>query len=196
MPKLPKPEILLKAIREYDNRALSNGQVDTLVAVWPKESSIKELAAEKLGKNEQWDRAEAYFVRIASLGTLQSRLSVWQFKTQFSEGLMRAHKFRDDINEMYNIILTNQYFMQMLSVILAVGNILNGGTNKGQADGFDLNVLGKVHTFRDNGGTSILEYVCRKMFATHQEKFNDNIENCRRLMAVKGTDIDTLKQIS
>lgn len=40
--------------------------------------------------------------------------------------------------------------MQMLSVILAVGNILNGGTNKGQADGFDLNVLGKVHSFRDN----------------------------------------------
>lgn len=44
----------------------------------------------------------------------------------------------------------------MLSVILAIGNVLNGGTNKGQADGFDLTVLGKVHTFRDNGGTSIL----------------------------------------
>ena len=62
--------------------------------------------------------------------------------------------------------------MQMLSVILAVGNILNGGTNKGQADGFDLNVIGKVHTFRSNDGTSILEYVCRKMYATHQDKFN------------------------
>jgi hypothetical protein len=70
MPKLPKPEILLKAVREYDQRALPNGQVDTLVAVWPKESSVKELVAEKLGKNEQWDRAEAYFVRIGVLGTL------------------------------------------------------------------------------------------------------------------------------
>lgn len=77
MPKLPKPEILLKAIREYDQRALSNGQVDTLIAVWPKESSVKELCAEKLDKNEQWDRAEAYFVRVGTLGTLQSRLSCW-----------------------------------------------------------------------------------------------------------------------
>jgi hypothetical protein len=52
MPKLPKPEILLKAIRDYDCRSLTNGQVDSLISVWPKESSIKELVAEKLGKNE------------------------------------------------------------------------------------------------------------------------------------------------
>jgi hypothetical protein len=51
----------------------------------------------------------------------------------------------------------------MLGYILAVGNVLNAGSNKGQADGFDLQVLGKVHTFRDNNGQSIIAYVCKKM---------------------------------
>ena len=52
----------------------------------------------------------------------------------------------------------------LLGMILAVGNVLNAQVKGekvpknylGQADGFDLSVLGKVHTFRDNGGTSIL----------------------------------------
>jgi hypothetical protein len=54
--------------------------------------------------------------------------------------------------------------MEMIGYILGIGNILNGGNEKtGQADGFEISVLGKVGGFRDNNGESILEYICRKL---------------------------------
>jgi len=62
--------------------------------------------------------------------------------------------------------MKDKVFFEMVAYILAVGNVLNGGDkNKGQADGYDLAVLSKVHTFRDNSGQSIMQYVCKKMKA-------------------------------
>ena len=47
----------------------------------------------------------------------------------------------------------------VLSALLALGNHLNGGTNKGQADGFALGDLGKMSVTKDNSNTvSLLEY--------------------------------------
>ena len=38
----------------------------------------------------------------------------------------------------------------MLGYTLGIGNVLNGGTPKGQADGFELAVLGKLNSMKDN----------------------------------------------
>ena len=47
----------------------------------------------------------------------------------------------------------------VLSALLGFGNYLNGGTNKGQADGFALGDLGKMSVTKDNANTvSLLEY--------------------------------------
>ena len=35
---------------------------------------------------------------------------------------------------------------------LAIGNILNGDSPKGQADGFDMSVLDKLVSIKDNSG--------------------------------------------
>jgi hypothetical protein len=50
----------------------------------------------------------------------------------------------------YNQIKNNKYFLQVLGFTLGIGNVLNGGTPKGQADGFDLAVLGKINLMKDN----------------------------------------------
>ena len=44
----------------------------------------------------------------------------------------------------------------ILSYILTIGNILNGGTAKGQADGFYLEALSKTSTMKDTSGRTIL----------------------------------------
>ena len=85
--------------------------------------------------------------------------------------------------------------MKMLSYFLAIGNVLNGGTNKGQADGFELTVLGRVHTFRNNHGMSILQYVCLKMKQT-DEAFPEKIEAIAKSVQVRSTDTGILKRIA
>lgn len=53
--------------------------------------------------------------------------------------------------------------------MLAVGNVLNGGTAKGQADGFDLPTLTKLTSMRDVNGKSLLEYIMLKMREADEE---------------------------
>jgi len=114
------------------------------------------LLKEKLGENEIWDRAEAYFIRLTNPVTLHDRLSIWSWKSTWAETHQRALDFYNGIYGIYDIINNDENFIRLLGYILSVGNVLNGGSNKGQADGFDLAVLNKVHTFRDTKGVSIL----------------------------------------
>jgi hypothetical protein len=96
---------------------------------------------------------------------------------------------------MYDIINNDENFIKLLGYFLRIGNILNGGSNKGQADGFDLAVIGKCHTFRDNNGQSVLQYVCKKM-KEKDENFPDDMKIINKKMQIRGTDIDLLKALS
>jgi hypothetical protein len=59
-------------------------------------------------------------------------------------------------------IKNNKHFELVLSIILGLGNILNGGSNKGQADGFSMDLLKKLPGIKDNFGNSLLTWVCTK----------------------------------
>jgi hypothetical protein len=107
----------------------------------------------------------------------------------------RAHDFHEAITKVYDIILKDKVFFEMMGYILAVGNVLNGGTAKGQADGYDLQVLGKVHTFRDNSGQSIMQYVCKQMKAK-DDTFPDHVKALLKNMTTRSTDIDTFKAVA
>lgn len=63
---------------------------------------------------------------------------------------MIAETFHTRIMNGYKQIESNPYFLKIVGYTLSIGNILNGGTAKGQADGFDLPVLGKLVSMKDN----------------------------------------------
>ena len=44
---------------------------------------------------------------------------------------------------------------------LSVGNIMNGGTPKGQADGFDLPVVSKIGSTKDNNNKTMMTFICQ-----------------------------------
>ena len=54
-------------------------------------------------------------------------------------------------------------------MILAVGNYLNGSTNRGQADGFDFDALGKLESVKDAAGKDVREFI----FDIFLNKVND-----------------------
>lgn len=54
---------------------------------------------------------------------------------------------------------TNDTLFKVFGMALAVGNILNGGTPKGQSDGFDLSVVTKLGSFKDNSNNSMLQFI-------------------------------------
>lgn len=120
-----------------------------MLVCWPKDVNLNDLVAETLGENESWEKPEAYFIKLVEPKSLESRLKLWRWKEDYPEDYARATEFNNNITAKYDVIHNDPTFLKLLGYILGVGNVLNGGTNKGQADGFDLAVLGKVHSFRD-----------------------------------------------
>lgn len=78
--------------------------------------------------------------------------------------MQTAVQFYNNIMNAYKQIETNKYLLKIVGMTLSIGNILNGGDpKKGQADGFDLPVLGKLVSMKDNTNKTLLQYICKKI---------------------------------
>lgn len=60
--KLPKPEILKEAVFTFNEQAVTQDQVNTLIMVWPKESNLEDLEKEELQPGETWEKGEQYML--------------------------------------------------------------------------------------------------------------------------------------
>ena len=59
----------------------------------------------------------------------------------------------------------------ILSVVLTVGNYLNGGTPKGQADGFDIESLNKLIMVKDSTNKqTLLDYIVKIVKENYPER--------------------------
>jgi len=64
----------------------------------------------------------------------------------------------------------------ILSQILDIGNILNGGNNqKGQADGYNLDILKSIDKVKDTNNKSLLVTVCTKV-----KNVDESMENLKK----------------
>jgi len=142
--------VLKEAVITFNEKTVSTAQIGTLVRVWPKDSNLEDLAKEELQPGEVWEKGEAYMMNLVTPASLLNRLKVWMFKSTWSEEKEIVEKFYTNIMHAYKEIETNKYFLKIVGMTLGIGNILNGGTPKGQADGFDLPVLGKLVSMKDN----------------------------------------------
>jgi len=82
--------------------------------------------------------------------------------------------------------------MRIVSMALAIGNIMNGGTAKGQADGFDIAVLSNLQNLQDNQKRSLLAYITRKL-DQEDENFADSMKNCLSVVNIRETDTKWLR---
>jgi len=142
----PKPVILRQAVTKYKEHGnkVSNSQIQTLVRIWPKETNLHDLIDDPLGDDEEWEKGEAYMVQIADMVTMPQRLKVWKFEEEWQEEKTILETFHVRIKAAYQQIEKNEVFLKMISYTLAIGNVLNGGGPKGQADGFEMAVFGKI----------------------------------------------------
>lgn len=64
---------------------------------------------------------------------------------------------------LFEVIESSKTFYDMLGMALAMGNIINGGTPKGQSDGYDLAILEKLQTTKDNSNKTMLSFIMKTL---------------------------------
>ena len=150
-----------------------------------------ELAGMELGENEIWDRSEAYMINVVEPGSLYDRLRVMVYMMEYKEDIVYIKKTIKEMSLLFDFLDGNETFYNCLRMALAIGNIMNGGTPKGQCDGFDLSVMGKLSSTKDNNNKSMMAFIMKQLCEANpdtKEKFS--AEN--KVFETKATDIDTL----
>lgn len=68
---------------------------------------------------------------------------------------------------------------------------MNGGTAKGRSDGFELSVITKLNTTKDNSQKSMLQFIMARMTEADEELPPRFKEECK-VWTTKATDLDAI----
>ncbi|XP_070281655.1 formin-1 isoform X2 [Myotis yumanensis] len=180
----------------YENRA----QEDELVKIRKYYETSKEEELKLLDKPEQFLR------ELAQIPNFAERAQCIIFRSVFSEGITSLHRKVEIITRASKGLLQMKSVKDILALILAFGNYMNGGNRtRGQADGYSLEILPKLKDVksRDNG-INLVDYVVKyylryydqeagteksifplpepqDFFLASQVKFEDLIKDLRKL---------------
>ena len=158
--KLPEPEEVGRALITLDQSILNSDQIEGLLKILITSDELK--AYKSMGEDGNWDKGEKYLVQINDIPNHQVKLKIWSLTNKFEEKLSGVTESLEYMVSACDEIKTNKHFKLILSIILGLGNILNGGSIRGQADGFSLDLLNKLSGIKDNLGNSALTWICSK----------------------------------
>ena len=158
MSSLPPVHAVKAAIGALDEKALSREQLEKVRAHLPTAEEA-ELINSQDGPDVKWDKPESFLLALLSIPRLKQRLRCWSIKYGFSERVAELDELTETIAAAVKAVKTSAALPVVFGAVVALGNHLNGGTPKGQSDGFALTDLGKLTVAKDNANAaSLLEY--------------------------------------
>mmetsp|Transcript_15476 Transcript_15476/g.36956 ORF Transcript_15476/g.36956 Transcript_15476/m.36956 type:complete len:438 (+) Transcript_15476:3-1316(+) len=169
---LPPLPVVVAAIKEADAAKLSQDDVMHILEGLPTPEEVgmvKEALAKCADTGGRLDRPEQFVHTIGVIPCLRPRLDSWLFERTFAERLASVTKPLQLGVEACAALQSSQAIAPFLSCVVSVGNYLNGGTARGQADGFDLDFLEKLCDTKGGGDVTLLEH-CVILLQKHAPK--------------------------
>jgi len=96
------------------------------------------------GDKSELGNAEKYFMAISKISLLELRVNSLEYKSGFEARSKDLIHSVEVLISALKITKSDKRFHQLLEVILAIGNYLNGSTKLGQTHGFKLQSLAKL----------------------------------------------------
>jgi len=165
----PPPDVMAQALRELDSAVLTPPRLAVLRAHFcPQPAEVTRL--EECKRNHPdlpFGPPERYMWYISRVPAFMARVECWSFLCTFNELAAGLSHALVEFQRVVDAFKASEALPHLLSLVLAVGNYLNGGTGRGQADGFDLETLGKLDGVKDNaaeGGTRDMRHFIFELF--------------------------------
>ncbi|XP_039255768.2 uncharacterized protein LOC120332565 [Styela clava] len=163
------------AVLNMDDSALDLDALEALYDVRPTSDELDDFSdALKKFPNGVLDKPEQFVLMLAMLGNLDERLKSWIFAKKFPDKIL---DIKDQLNAMSNAciqIVRNSTLQKLLEAVLMLGNIMNKGTQRGNADGYLLDILPKLKDVKSQGGDINLTLYLVRWIISEQEKSNSD----------------------
>ncbi|KAL5021177.1 hypothetical protein ScPMuIL_000332 [Solemya velum] len=156
---LPPPRTIKAAILKMDNSIMNREGIEKILSTMipSDEEKNKILDAQMSNPDIPLGTAEQFLLTLSSITELHARLSLWIFKLDYEAIENEVAEPLMDLKKGIEDLLQNKTFKYILSVILTIGNFLNGAN----AQGFSIEYLSKVPEVKDTVHKhSLLHHLC------------------------------------
>ena len=132
-----------------------------------------------MGSEKKKKKNEKYLIELNEVPYYKEKLKIWSTILKYDFLIPRLEESFKYLIPACEQLKNDNHFQEFLGTILSLGNIMNGGTSKGQADGFSLDLLPKLEGMKDSTGHSILTFIITKTnkedpsFEGFKDKFPD-----------------------
>ena len=146
MTKLPPPRIIKAAVMKMDSATMNREGVEKLLTMLPtEEETVRIQEAQEVQPDIPLGTAEQFLLTLSSISGLEARLRLWAFKMEMEVVEKEVCDPLMDLKNGLTSLRQNNTFKAILSVLLTIGNFLNGS----QCKGFQLDYLEKVPEVKD-----------------------------------------------
>ncbi len=185
MSKLPTAEKVESALITMDEKILERSQISALLREWIQDTELSDYESNN-EPGSKWEKPEEYLITLNKIPNAKFKLSIWNFTFEYMENFTLVKTALDSLNEGTKEIRENTLLKKILAYIVTIGNILNGGSTKGQADGFGIDFLPKLSGVKDIKNTNLVQYICGLIKKEDESfdgirKFFPNLENAAKL---------------
>ncbi|XP_023935351.1 uncharacterized protein LOC112043917 [Bicyclus anynana] len=109
------------------------------------------------------DKPETFLHELSGIHHFAERISCFTFQAEFDDSVNTIMHKLDNLKHTCEFLITNESLKHLFSIILAIGNYMNGGNGqRGQADGFGLEILSKLKDVKSKqANVTLLHFIVR-----------------------------------
>jgi hypothetical protein len=152
----------IEACETNDKELLTPNNIGLLIPILPSEAVFNKVSKESavLETEEDYDPADLFIIYIGVIVGYKERFQSILFKSEYKVTIKNIEIFIDYFNKGFDFILNSQNLKKLFEIMLAIGNYMNGITNRGGAFGFKIDSLTKfVELKSKDNKTTLLNYI-------------------------------------
>lgn len=152
------------AIYNFDTSVVS---LEALHQIYELRASEEELSLIKEHLNHKpeipLDRPEAFLHDLSGIPNFAERISCFMFQAEFEDAVSTMMHKLDNLKHTCEFLTTSESLKKLFAIILTLGNYMNGGNGqRGQADGFGLEILAKLKDVKSKqSNVTLLHFIVR-----------------------------------
>ncbi|CAD0199743.1 unnamed protein product [Chrysodeixis includens] len=152
------------AIYNFDTSVVS---LEALHQIYELRASEEELSAIKEHLRSKsdvpLDRPEAFLHDLSGIQNFAERISCFMFQAEFEDAVSTTMHKLDNLKHTCEFLMTSESLKKLFAIILTLGNYMNGGNGqRGQADGFGLEILSKLKDVKSKqSNVTLLHFIVR-----------------------------------
>jgi hypothetical protein len=163
------PADIKKAVASFDDSILKEDQLRAIKDFVPTPEEAQVLKDYSGDKNELAP-AEQFMLETLSVPSFGVKISAMLFRIQFSEKSDIAKTEINLLSKAIDALKANKKFQDLLEIVLAFGNYLNGQSNRGGCWGVRLNSLPKMFEVKSaDGKLTLMHYFVDFVEKKHKE---------------------------